>query len=205
MSQSIRTGYIPPCNPHWISSKNLPGARDLTFESCPGAGNSTRAGILWKIKVKLQKNSVDQIFTGENKKETSRIFDLFRDIGVFPGLWVNFLVLLSQILYKKPEELPLVCLFEVFTGLWLSIPTFCIKGYDYVKRFVRVLVLSVINTGCLKKLLKMGNVTLLISSSNYAKRHINVCSGGGLCSPFFSNFSETPCMKVDFDVRISLV
>ena len=45
----------------------------------------------------------------------------------------------------------------------------CIKGYDYVKRFVRVLVLLVINTGCPKKMLKMGKTALLISSSNYAK------------------------------------
>ena len=83
---------------------------------------------------------------------------------------------------------------------------FCTKGYDYVKRFVHVLVLLVINTGCPKKLLKMGNTALLISSSNYAKRHINVCTGGDLCSSFFSNFSETPCMKVGFDpVRISPV
>ena len=64
---------------------------------------------------------------------------------------------------------------------------------------------SGINTGCPKKLPEMGNTALLISSSSYAKRHINVCSGGDLCSPFFSNFSETPCMKVGFDVRISLV
>ena len=35
------------------------------------------------------------------------------------------------------------------------------------------------------------------------KRHTNVCTGGDLCSPFFSNFSETPSMKVSFDVRIS--
>ena len=35
------------------------------------------------------------------------------------------------------------------------------------------------------------------------KRHLNVCTGGDLCSPFFSNFPETPCMKVSFDVRIS--
>ena len=54
MSQSIPTGYIPG-QPPWISSKNLPGGRDLTFESCPGAGNSTRTEILWKMKVKLQK------------------------------------------------------------------------------------------------------------------------------------------------------
>ena len=50
----------------------------------------------------------------------------------------------------------LACLFEVFTGLWLSTSTFCIKSYDYVKHFVRVLVLLVKNTGCLKKFLKYG-------------------------------------------------
>ena len=44
-----------------------------------------------------------------------------------------------------------------------------------------------------------------MESSNYAKRHINVCSGGDLCSPLFNNFSETPYMKVGLDVRISLV
>ena len=76
--------------------------------------------------------------------------------GIFPGLWVNFMVLLSHIPYRKSEELPLACLFEVFTGLWLSTHTFCIKGYDYVKHFVRVLVLLVINAGCLKKFLKHG-------------------------------------------------
>ena len=56
-----------------------------------------------------------------------------------------------------------------------------------------------------QKLLTMGNTILLISSSNYAKHLINVCSGGDLCSPFISNFSETPCVKVGFDVRISFV
>ena len=52
MSQSIPTGYIPPGNPRGLAQKHCPGGRDLTFESCPGAGNSTRAGILWKFKVK---------------------------------------------------------------------------------------------------------------------------------------------------------
>ena len=42
---------------------------------------------------------------------------------------------------------------------------------------------------------------LLISSSKYAKRHINVCSGSDLCPPF----SERPGTKVSFNVRISLV
>ena len=105
-------------HPPRISSKNLPGGRDLTFESCPGAGNSTRTEILSKMKVKLQKNSVDQIFTGENKKQAdftpfSR-FTCFLN-GIFPGLWVNFLVLLSHIPYKKPEELPLACLYLKFS------------------------------------------------------------------------------------------
>ena len=146
MSQSVPPEYIPQGNPRGLAQKTCPGGRDLTFESCLGAGNSTRAGILWKMKSKLKKNSVDQIFTGENKKR--RIFDLFRGFALymffqsnFLGLWVNFLVLLSHIPDKKSEELPLACLFEVFTGLWLSSPTFCRKGYDYVKRSVRVLVL----------------------------------------------------------------
>ena len=52
MSQSIPTGYISPGQPPGISSKIFLGGRDLIFESCPGAGNSTRAGILWKFKVK---------------------------------------------------------------------------------------------------------------------------------------------------------
>ena len=122
MSQSIPTGYIPRATPGDWLKKTCPGGWNLTFESCPGAGNSTRAGILWKIKLKLKKNSVDQIFTKKNK--TSGVLDLFRGLhctclfnGIFPGLWVNFLVLLSHIPYEKYEELPLACLFEIFTGL----------------------------------------------------------------------------------------
>ena len=53
-----------------------------------------------------------------------------------------------------------------------------------LKRFVRVLILLV---------------------SQKIARNINVCSGGDLCSPCFGNFSETPCMKVGFDLRIYLV
>ena len=54
---------------------------------------------------------------------------------IFPGLWVKFLVLLSHIPYKKSEEFPLACLFEVFTGLWLPTTSFCIESYEYVKHF----------------------------------------------------------------------
>ena len=74
-----------------------------------------------------------------------------------------------------------------------------------MKRFVRVLVLSVINTGCPKNCLQMGNTALLISSLNYTKRHIDVCSRGDLFSPFFSNCSEIPCVKIGSDVRICFV
>ena len=59
-----------PGQPLGISSKAFLGELDLTFESCPGAGNSTRTRISWKMKVKLQKNSVDQIFTGKNNKRS---------------------------------------------------------------------------------------------------------------------------------------
>ena len=83
---------------------------------------------------------------------------------------------------------------------------FCTKGCDYVKRFVRVLVLLVINTGCPKNLLKMGTLHCRFPVQTMLKRHINVCTRGDLCSSsFFGNFSETPCMKVGFDVRISPV
>ena len=50
---SVNPNWVhPPGNPRGLARKNCPGGRDLTFESCPGAGNSTRAGILWKFKVK---------------------------------------------------------------------------------------------------------------------------------------------------------
>ena len=53
MCQSVPTGYIPPPgNPRGLAQKHCPGGRDLTFDSCPGARNSTRAAILWKFKVK---------------------------------------------------------------------------------------------------------------------------------------------------------
>ena len=81
MSQSIPTRYIPPGNPRGLAQKTCPGSRDLTFESCPGAENSTRTGISQKMKVKLQKNSVDHIFTGENKKQAE--FFTFFEFYVF--------------------------------------------------------------------------------------------------------------------------
>ena len=47
---SVNSNWVHP--PRGLAQKHCPGGRDLTFESCPGAGNSTRAGILRKFKVK---------------------------------------------------------------------------------------------------------------------------------------------------------
>ena len=70
MSQSIPTGYIPPPgNPRGLAQKTCPGGRDLTFEICPGAGNSTRAGILWKMKTKLQKIAWIKFLQVKRKKQ----------------------------------------------------------------------------------------------------------------------------------------
>ena len=48
----FQLGTSPPGNPRGLAQKDCSGGRDLTFESCPEAGHSTRAGILWKLKVK---------------------------------------------------------------------------------------------------------------------------------------------------------
>ena len=50
---SVNSNWVhtpPPRATHGISSKKLPGGRELTFQSCPGAENSIRAGILWKCE-----------------------------------------------------------------------------------------------------------------------------------------------------------
>ena len=53
MSQSISPGYIPLGNTCGFALRNCPRGRDLTFESCLGSGNSTRARILWKVQTML--------------------------------------------------------------------------------------------------------------------------------------------------------
>ena len=120
----------------------------------------------------------------------------YRVNGTFPGLCVNFLVLLSHIPCKKSEELPLACLYLKFS-LGYGYPHLLLyKGYVHVKRFVPVLVLVVINTGCPKKLLKVGNTALLISSSNYAKTPYKCVHRRRFVFLVFSIFSERSCMKL---------
>ena len=69
-------------SPRGLAQKNCPGGQDLTFESCPRAGNSTRTGILWKMEVKLQKNSVDQFLQVKTKKKQAEFFTFF-EVYVF--------------------------------------------------------------------------------------------------------------------------
>ena len=47
-----------------------------------------------------------------------------------------------------------------------------------------------------QELLKMENATLLISSSNYAKRHINVCSGARFVFPVFPEVGDSIFLNV---------
>ena len=117
---SVNSNWVHPLGQlSGISSKNLPGGWELTFESCPGVVNLTRTEILWPMKMKLPKNSMDQIFTSENKKNKLNFLPFSRFTcflnGFFPGLWVNFLVLLSHMPYKNSEELPLACLYLRFS------------------------------------------------------------------------------------------
>ena len=44
---SVNSNWVhPPGQPPGLAQKTCPGGRDLAFKSCPGTGNSTRAGIL---------------------------------------------------------------------------------------------------------------------------------------------------------------
>ena len=125
----------------------------------PGGREFDKVWDFVKNESETSKHCLDQIFTGENKEQVEflTIFKAYMfsqwnfasSIGQFFNSAVTYTL-------QKSEELPLACLFEVFAGLWLSTPTSCMKDYDYVKRFVRVLVSLEINTGCLKKLLKHG-------------------------------------------------
>ena len=168
MSQSIPTGNIPPGNPWGLAKKTCPRGRDLTFENCPGAGNSRRTGILWKMKFRLKKSSVDQIFTVK-KKKTNRIFDIYRGLRVFS---MEFLLVYRLIFWfcyhthlaKILKSCPWLVYILSFHWVMIILTYFCTKDYDYVKCFFRVFVLLVINTGCPRILLKMGNTALLISN-----------------------------------------
>ena len=104
---------------------------------------------------------------------------------------------------KQMMHLLFTCTAKWIWNFTISGQTFLWVLCWHVTRFVHVLVLLVVNTGCPKKLLKMGNTAMLFSSSNYAKKPYECVHRRRFVFLVFSNFSETPCMKVDFDVRIS--
>ena len=85
MSQSIPTGYIPPGNPRGLAQKACPGVSGFDFRKLPGDREFDKDRDYVENKIEASKNSVDQIFTGKNKKtkKACRIFDLFRGLRVF--------------------------------------------------------------------------------------------------------------------------
>ena len=134
-------------------------------------------------------SSVDQIFTGENKKKLNFLpfsgFTCFIN-GIFPGLWVNYWFCYHTYLAKNLRCCPWLVYIWSFHWVMVIHTYFCTKGYDYVKLFICVLVLLVINTGCPKNLLKMGNTALSdFQFKLWINGHINMCTRGDLCSSYF--------------------
>ena len=163
------------------------------------------------MKVKLQNNSVDQIFTGENKKKQVE-FLIFFEVYVFfqwnfsCSMFQFFGSAITHTLQKIWGVAPGLFIFEVFTGLWLSTPIFCIKRLWLCQTFCPCIgFISEKYMVSQNNAKKWGTLHCWFPVQTMLKRLINVCTGVNLCSPFFSTFSETPCMKVGFDVRISIV
>ena len=79
-----------------------------------------------KNEGETSKNCMNQTFTGENKKETSKIFDDFRGLCVFlMEFWFVYRSIFgSAVTYtlQKSEELSLACLFEVLISLGYGYP-----------------------------------------------------------------------------------
>ena len=82
MSQSIPTGYIPPGQPLGISSKNLPGGLGFDFRKLPGGREFDKGRDYVENESETSKYSMDQIFTGENKKKQVEFLTFF-EVCVF--------------------------------------------------------------------------------------------------------------------------
>ena len=86
---SVNSNWVhPPLQSRGLAKKTCPGDRDLTFESCPGAENSTRAGILWKMKLKLQKIEWIKFLQVKTKRKQVEFlpFSRFRERSlIIPG------------------------------------------------------------------------------------------------------------------------
>ena len=70
---SVNSNWVhSPGQPPGISSKNLPGGRDLTFKSCPGGREINKGRDFVKNESECSKICVDLIFKGENKQSKKK-------------------------------------------------------------------------------------------------------------------------------------
>ena len=132
LNVSVNSNWVHPLgNPRGLAQKTCLGGQDLTFESCLGARNSTRTGILWKMKVKLHRNSVDQIFTDENKNKLNflGLHVLSMEFFVVYGsiIWFCYHTYLTKNLRSRPW---LVYIWS-FHSVMVIHTYFCTKGCDY--------------------------------------------------------------------------
>ena len=120
----------PPGKPRGLAQKTCPGGQDLTFESCLGAGNSTRPGFCGKWKWNFKK--IAWIKFLQVKTKTSW-FLTFSEVEVFSqrnfswSMGQLFGSAITHTLQKIWGVAPGLFIFEVFTGLWLSTHTFVQK------------------------------------------------------------------------------
>ena len=103
IAQSIPTGYIPPGQPPGISSKNCPGDQDLTFESCPGGGN-TRVNTFQDVRERARR-ARDWIAWKRDFEQTQQELEQILGFSLFTLLlWFvthGVLLFTDEILYDK--------------------------------------------------------------------------------------------------------
>ena len=147
VSSQFQLGTSPPVNPRGLAQKTCPGVGIWLLKVAWRPGIRQGPDICGKWKWNFEKIAWIRFLQVKKKQADFWPFSRFRCFlnRIFPGLWAN-----------------------IWRFHWVMVihTYFSTKGYNYAKSFVRVLVLSVINTGCPKKLLKWGgggDTALLIS------------------------------------------
>ena len=151
LNVSVNSNWV---HPRGLAQKPCPGGSGFDFWKLPGAGNSTRAGILWKMNVKLQKIA-----------------------------WIKFLLVKTK--NKQAEFLTFfkVYVFSQWNFFWSMDQFFGSAVTHTLQKILGVKYPTIAK--------KVGNTTLLISSSNY----INYINVWRFVFPVFRNFSEAPCYE----------
>ena len=72
MSQSVPTGYISPGNARGLAQKTCLKWSGFDFRKLPGGQEFDNGLGFVENESETSKNSVDQIFRGENKQETNK-------------------------------------------------------------------------------------------------------------------------------------